>query len=404
MDPLADTLAHALHTVPYYAGASHRTLRDFPVIGKVEYVRHLDALLSTRFAGWPRTESPEAGALLCELTSGSSGYPLRCYKTVDERTRLGLSLLRKRRAIDPRYTADQLFGFIHQSRYRGKSHLDGLGNLAPDNIGRILTWLRDELRPPYLHGNPMLLLHYAEYIRKHRFPLAGWEIRFVESVAEPLAAEERRTIAEQFATRVVDCYGCLECYNVAYECGHGRMHANENVVVEILGAGGEELTGTGDPGEVVLTSLVNRAQPFIRYRTGDVAASVPSDCPCGSAQPVLLLTGRRKIDYVKLFYRSSDPRLRICGYDLFAAVLHDLLAEGLDELVWYNVVQRELTLFEVQHLARAELSPRFRRRFQELTEREVGGPVRLEFVAVPAAELPLINRKSRVFRSLLEQD
>jgi phenylacetate-coenzyme A ligase PaaK-like adenylate-forming protein len=46
----------------------------------------------------------------------------------------------------------------------------------------------------------------------------------------------------------------------------------------------------GRVGEVVFTTLTRRGMPLIRYRTGDLAAFVPTPCPCGSVlrrmQPV----------------------------------------------------------------------------------------------------------------------
>lgn len=414
MQRLAEILDHAVKTVPYYSALGQRhgaaiDLADFPLVGKRQYVERIDDLLSTAFADWPRTTDPHAVSgprcLLCEFTSGSSGYPLRCYKTPRERSQLALSLLRKRRAIDPNFSMDAFFGFIHNTGYRATGHFDGLGNLADHNIEKVLIHLRDAERPAYLHGNPMLLLYYADFIRRNDFDLRSWNISFIESVSESLSDEERHRVADAFRTKVVDCYGCLECYNVAYECSYGRKHLNENVKMEIVDPeSGRELTATGEQGEVVLTSLVNKAQPFIRYKTGDLARLVPAQCPCGNSRPIVHLSGHRRIDYIKLLFTTADTGLTICGYDIFASVMFRLVSSGHDYVEWYNVIQKELDLFEVLYIPRPRFSRDFFTLFRRETDKEIGHPVRLEFTSKSPEEVLLINRKNRVFRSLLQAD
>lgn len=412
---LAAALTHALETVPYYAalrtelaGCDAPPLSAFPLLSKRAYTGALEQLMSTAFSDYRRTEDPAQArggpVLVGEFTSGSSGYPLRAYKTARERTQLALSLLRKRKAIDPAFVSSDLFGFIHNPDYPATSYADGLGNLDDGNIRRVLEQLRDRLRPRALHGNPMLLTYYADYIGRAGFERGPWSIAFIEAVSEPLAPDQREHIAAQFGARVVDCYGCLECYNLAYECPRGRMHVNENVVLELVDPQTGRATAPGEVGEVVLTSLVNRAQPFIRYKTGDLARLAPSTCDCGNPHDELVLTGRRKIDYLKLLYAHEGEGLTICGYDFFHAVMHALAREGLDCVTWFNVVQTELDRFEVQYLPKAEFRREFTRRFAELARRELGQPAHFEFVEKPEREVLHINRKSRVFRSLLQAD
>jgi phenylacetate-CoA ligase len=49
----------------------------------------------------------------------------------------------------------------------------------------------------------------------------------------------------------------------------------------------------GEVGEIVSTSLIREAQPFVRYRTGDLGVLAAEACPCGRPMPVLAsLEGR----------------------------------------------------------------------------------------------------------------
>lgn len=55
----------------------------------------------------------------------------------------------------------------------------------------------------------------------------------------------------------------------------------------------------GEPGELVHTDLhVPKAFPFIRYRTGDGATSLPAVCPCGNKR-LLRLTGKLGVEAFK---------------------------------------------------------------------------------------------------------
>lgn len=411
---LQDLLHHALSSVPFYKrfqkelDCKEIKLENFPPVSKKSMIDNLDDFLSDAYSGYRKISdhhSDNRKVLIYEFTSGTSGYPLKCYKTVSERTKLGLSLYKKRKAIYPNFTNDKMFCFIHNTGYRSNSYTDSLGNLSDDNIRKVLLYLRDEVRPLVLHGNPMLFLYYATFIKNSRFDLKSWKIEFIESVSEGFSHDEKRFVEEQFRTRVIDCYGCLECYNIAYECIEGALHINENVIVEIIDPDTQQfITEKGREGEIVITSLVNRAQPIIRYKTSDIGYISTDKCVCGSESEIVCLTGKRKVDFIKLLYKTDDPRLNICGYDFFATVMDRLIKEGHDYVSWSNVIQQELDLFDVLFIKKRTFSDTFFKLFKEYSEQELGMPIRIEFIEKTEEEVLLINRKNRVFRSNLQND
>ena len=76
------------------------------------------------------------------------------------------------------------------------------------------------------------------------------------------------------------------------------MHiAAEDVIVEIVGPSGNVLP-PGEDGEIVVTHLATRDFPFIRYRTGDVAALDERRCPCGRGLAMLKNIQGRSTDFV----------------------------------------------------------------------------------------------------------
>jgi phenylacetate-CoA ligase len=103
-----------------------------------------------------------------------------------------------------------------------------------------------------------------------------------------LIPHERETIEKVFGVRVFDRYGCEEVSLIASECErHEGMHFNiEHLLVEFVTEDGR-YAKPGEPGKIIVTDLVNRAMPFIRYQVEDIG--VPSDkkCSCGRGLPLM---------------------------------------------------------------------------------------------------------------------
>ena len=83
-----------------------------------------------------------------------------------------------------------------------------------------------------------------------------------------------------FGKKIISEYGSCESGLIAYECPEGgHMHiAMENVYVEEV------------DGEIVITNLMFRSFPIIRYRLGDAIKLAPLDfkCQCGRSHPIIL--------------------------------------------------------------------------------------------------------------------
>ena len=70
---------------------------------------------------------------------------------------------------------------------------------------------------------------------------------------------------------------------VAFECpAQQGLHLWEDAYfAETINPETGEPVAEAEEGELVLTSLTREAMPLIRYRTRDVTAFLPGDCPCG---------------------------------------------------------------------------------------------------------------------------
>jgi phenylacetate-CoA ligase len=85
----------------------------------------------------------------------------------------------------------------------------------------------------------------------------------------------------------VDLYGSTEAGYVGWQCERREhLHVNaETCLVELLVDG--RPARPGELGRVVVTQLLARTAPMIRYDTGDVARAVEGPCPCGRTLPLM---------------------------------------------------------------------------------------------------------------------
>jgi phenylacetate-CoA ligase len=111
--------------------------------------------------------------------------------------------------------------------------------------------------------------------------------------AETLMEYQRQAIEQAFGCRVYSSYGNGERTGHLLQCERGNFHVvPETCVVEVLDSLGNP-TRPGEVGELVCTSLVERAAPLIRYRIGDTAIAAEGPCSCGRTTPIVSkITGR----------------------------------------------------------------------------------------------------------------
>ena len=158
---------------------------------------------------------------------------------------------------------------------------------------RRLWRLLEELEPGCVTAKPSIL----EVLLEHRdalAPLARPPDLVVSSGAE-LAEPIRAAAADLFAAPVAISYGLTEFGLVASECAFRRgLHVDHGTLAAEL-----------VDGELVLSSVENRAMPLLRYRTGDLAELDDGPCPCGSREPrISSLHGRRVV-----CFRFADGEL-----------------------------------------------------------------------------------------------
>lgn len=111
---------------------------------------------------------------------------------------------------------------------------------------------------------------------------------------EWLAPMAREHIERAFGCRVAGDYGASEFINIAFECELGALHLNDDwVVLEPVDEEYNPVEPDTASASVLLTNLVNRVQPLVRYELGDSVTIASRPCACGRPFPVIRVDGRR---------------------------------------------------------------------------------------------------------------
>lgn len=85
-----------------------------------------------------------------------------------------------------------------------------------------------------------------------------------------LFESDKKLLEKQFGIPIINEYGASELDLIAFENPQGEWQVNsETLFIEILDENNQVLP-YGKEGRIVITSLFNKANPFIRYDIGDI--------------------------------------------------------------------------------------------------------------------------------------
>ncbi len=112
--------------------------------------------------------------------------------------------------------------------------------------------------------------------------------RRVIYVGEPLSPRVRHAVETRLGAQVFGYYGASETSALGVECGqHDGIHLfTDRTVVELAEEEG------GATAELVVTTLLQRSPPLLRYHLEDRVRPLPGECPCGLPYPRVDVLGR----------------------------------------------------------------------------------------------------------------
>jgi phenylacetate-CoA ligase len=124
----------------------------------------------------------------------------------------------------------------------------------------------------YINGYTSSIVLFAKFLHKKNVVLTTVcpSLKCCIVTSEMLFDDDKKLLESQFGVPIVNEYGASELDLIAFQNPNGEWQVNsETLFVEILDSDNNPLP-YGKEGKIVITSLYNKAHPFIRYDIGDV--------------------------------------------------------------------------------------------------------------------------------------
>lgn len=342
---LAELLSHAQRTVPHFRDVLRG--RGISPLNAEDVLRQLPPLCRADIQANPTAFISEtATGTVDDHTGGSTGTPLT-FKVdrVTQRAReASLMWANSLAGWKPGYRIAMLWGSDRDSkaafrdwRLNLRWWIDNMRWYNAFEMGETemaaFHQAMARFRPHLLVAYAGSLQTYARYLKETDRP-PSYPVTSLVSSAEVLTPPMRTEVEAVFRKQVFDRYGNREAGAIAAECEvHGGLHVNEHdFVVEI-----DSDNPFQEPGRLLITYLVNKSMPLIRYDTGDLAVWAKGDCACGRTSPRLARIVGRQSDTI----RVANGKL-IHG-EFFTHVLYG--ASGVRE---FQFVQEDLQHYRLR--------------------------------------------------------
>ncbi|MEO7978444.1 phenylacetate--CoA ligase family protein [Flavobacterium sp.] len=220
-------------------------------------------------------------------------------------------------------------------------------DLSDAVLGKYLRKFKTE-KFDYINGYTSSIVLFAKYLEQKNIVLKEicptLKACFVTS--EMLFESDKKLLEKQFGISIINEYGASELDLIAFENPQGEWQVNsETLFVEILDENNQVLP-YGKEGRIVITSLFNKAHPFIRYDIGDIGILDEKSTP---QKPILKkLTGRTN-DVAILPSGKKSPGLTF--YYVTKSIVED---DG--NVKEFIIKQTQLDTFEIEYVSEKELN------------------------------------------------
>lgn len=315
MRSLSELLEHAKKNVTYYDNVIsdkiesfcieeevYKIFKNVPIVDKqtikFDYERFIDKSLvryglknilnTDKYSQGDQIHSLPYGNVVVEYTSGTSGMPFMTLKTLQERIQLGKNLWDLRNEYYPAKPSD-FFDFIHEVPFlslkykrNGNRSIQELEFLSSSNY----SWW---------HISTRLLDNYCACLSTNTYQFN--KLKVIENNGSYISDQDKVRYAEVFDCLVANNYGCREVWTIAYDCSCGYLHINDrSILFELVDENNNIISEPDRIGSVVVTSLVQKCMPFIRYKLGDKAQYLEGECKCGkNSRRIVVMPDRHVI-------------------------------------------------------------------------------------------------------------
>ncbi len=326
------------------------TWKDLPIMTKKDFQKPLIERLSTEFS---------LKKVYVNKTSGSSGDPFIFAKDKFSHALTWANIINR----FGWYGID--FNSSYQARFYGIP-LDFIGNkkerikdfftnrfrfpifdLSDKVLDRFLQQFKIK-RFDYINGYTSSIVLFAKFLQQKNIVLKNIcpTLKVCVVTSEMLFDEDKTLLEKQFGVAVVNEYGASELDLIAYQNPDGEWQVNsETLFVEILDENNTVLP-YGNEGRVVITSLFNKAHPFIRYDIGDIGILDAKSTP---KKPILQQLIGRTNDIAILPSGKKSPGLTF--YYVTKSIIED--DGNVKEFV---IKQTKIDTFDIEYVSQTELN------------------------------------------------
>lgn len=223
------------------------------------------------------------------------------------------------------------------SRYRFS-----IFNLSDEELEKIVTQFRNK-KFDYINGYTSSIVLFAKYLEQRNIVLKDLcpSLKVCMVTSEMLFESDKKLLEKQFGIPIVNEYGASELDLIAFLNTNNEWQVNaETLFVEILDQNNQPVPN-GTEGKIVVTSLYNKAHPFIRYEIGDVGILDPKST---IQKPILQKLIGRTSDVAVLPSGKKSPGLSF--YYVTKSIIED---DG--NVKEFIVRQTKIDCFEIDYVS-----------------------------------------------------
>lgn len=226
--------------------------------------------------------------------------------------------------------------------------------------------------------------------------LINVRLKKIITYAEVLSEADKAQFERLFKTRVIEIYQASEG-QIASTCKEGHLHINEDMVfIELYDEHNQLIESPNVVGhKMIVTNLVNEAQPLIRYEMNDMII-LDEPCGCGSNfRRIKKILGRCD-DNLYFYNQKEEPQI------VYADLFSRWLITTSDDIREFQVIQSTIGELDITIDAHQtfDLSLVKERLDRELRMLSLKGVFRFK---LDKLELPKHTNKFKRFISKIEQ-
>lgn len=249
---------------------------SIPILTKTDLQQPLDNRLSNGFSN---------KNIYINKTSGSSGTPLIFAKDKFCHALTWANFIKRYNWFNINVSVSKQARFygipLNKTGYYKERFKDFLGNrfrfsvfdMSNNQLEKNLEKFRNT-KFDYINGYTSAIVQFAKFLQKKNIVLKDIcpSLNVCIVTAEMLFEKDKVLLENQLGIPIVNEYGSAELGLIAFNNKQDEWVVNtEDLFVEILDKNNKPIP-FGEEGKIVVTSLYNKAHPFIRYELGDFGA------------------------------------------------------------------------------------------------------------------------------------